>query len=293
MKRIWVCAIALLVCGLIEAQPEAKFHSEKAKVGELIELSLSLTHDGSRQWIFPDSTSNFAPFEWVSKKVFPTQELGPAQYRDSAVYTLRTFEIDTVLTLKTAVVGIEADSLFCVSNPITIVSSDLPPPKDSPLYINTLLLKLSFLLNYPLFVAVGLSLLVILGLVWALFGKKIRLYFKIRRLEKERIKFLYRFDSLLSESPSKVLARDLLALWKGYCAAICGLPLPNLTAKETALALKKMPWAVSDELLSEPLRQIDLAIYAGKISASFQDDFKKLRQIALDLHQIHLIQLKS
>ncbi len=292
MKWIWCCSVGLLIAGLLRAQPSARFIQSEAKVGEHISLVVSLEHDGSKQWIFPDSTWDFTPFEWVSKQIFPTSQLSDGRYLDSVVYVLRTFELDTVLALRTAVVDFPSDSIFFVSNSVSIVSGNFPAPKDSPVYINTLPFSLSYLINYKALFLFGLAFIALFSIVWVLFGKRIKLFFKLRRLEKERIKFLYRFDTLLSENPSKQLAQQVGGLWKHYCQSLSGLPLSSFTSRETAEALQQLPWSLSRQEVYEPLQEIDLAIYAGKISDSFKDKIKSLRSSALQVYEVRINQIK-
>ena len=62
-----------------------------------------------------------------------------------------------------------------------------------PLKSNSSYLNVRWLLNYPLLLLIAGALILILIVVWIVFGKKIRRYLLLRRLNKNHLAFMQRF----------------------------------------------------------------------------------------------------
>ena len=73
-------------------KPEIGTQEDSLKVGELITVSVSFLHPISMDVLFPDSTSSYGAFEFVSKDYINTQS-DSASSLDSVIYTLRTFSV--------------------------------------------------------------------------------------------------------------------------------------------------------------------------------------------------------
>ena len=242
-----------------------RFLVDSLKIGEQIPYSLSVHYPSSQTVVFPDSTFSFAPFEIGKKKYFQTQTRNQISH-DSAVYFLSTFEIDSLQSLSLPVFVIHRkDCTAIFAKPDTVYLKQLVgtipesvAAKDLPLKTNADYLTVKWLLNYPMLLLIGGILIVALIIIWIVFGKRIRRYFKLRRLSRNHSAFLSRFAEHLEKlerESSSALAESTLVLWKKYMEGLAGRPYTKLTTKEI-LQL------ASDENLGKALHQIDRVVYA-------------------------------
>ena len=72
---------------------EADFSKIVLIIGDKVRMFLAAEYPSKLNILFPDSTHNFAPFEFEKRIYFPTKTTGEKSY-DSVVYYLTTFEID-------------------------------------------------------------------------------------------------------------------------------------------------------------------------------------------------------
>jgi hypothetical protein len=143
-----------------------------------------------------------------------------------------------------------------------------------PLKSNTTYQNVKWLLNYPFLLLIGGVLLVIAILLWIIFGKRIRAFFRRRKLEKNHEAFLDKFTStvtkLSSEFSSKQAEKTTL-LWKNYMEKLSDTPYTKFTSKEIILKEK-------DDQLGNALQLIDRMIYGGNSYSS--ESFDTLRSFA-------------
>jgi hypothetical protein len=130
--------------------------------------------------------------------------------------------------------------------------------KDLPLKFNADYIKVRNILNYPLLLIISGASLVILIIVWLIFGQRIRKYYRLKRLEKKHQAFLQRFmgyvQSLKNES-SPAQAETAVVDWKKYMEGLLGRPFTKLTTKEIL-------GTMTDHTLGDALHQVDRMIYA-------------------------------
>jgi hypothetical protein len=101
--------------------------------------------------------------------------------------------------------------------------------------------------------------MVVIIVVWILFGKKIRRYFALRRLHKNYAGFLVKFDQAvdkLSTNFSPSAAEETLVIWKKYLESLMARPYTKFTSKE----IREME---QNETLGAALASIDRMIYAN------------------------------
>src|SRR5690606_12848336 len=148
--------------------PHGQFLSDTVKIGQPVKYSLSVYHLSETQVLFPDTLFNFAPFELVVKEYFPTVSLHGRSF-DSAVYTLRTFQLPLIQTLALPVFTVterdsaaffpEADSVFVKQYlPETPVSLDLREQTD--------LAPVKQKFNYPYLIVYSLLFLIIVTVLY-------------------------------------------------------------------------------------------------------------------------------
>lgn len=257
------------------------FNTDTVKLGQPIQYHLTARYDRTKQVLFPDSTFSFAPFEYQKKIFFTTQTVNNTSY-DSVIYTLSTFEIDSLQWLALPVFQPQQkDCVIFYSQADTVFFKHLVSAMPDSLAINELPLKtntaynpVSWLLNYPILLIVGGSLILILLLVWIFFGKKIKRYFTVKRLSQSHVAFLNRFETSvekLKSSFSPELAETAMAIWKKYMEELSSKPYTKYTSREI-LEMEKND-------LGGPLHSVDRMIY-GRITPDSFDPFHALKEFS-------------
>lgn len=254
------------------------FESDSISIGKAIPYSLTARYPSKKQVFFPDSAYSFSPFEISKKKFFTTKTTNGVSY-DSVVYFLTTFEIDSIqrLTLPIFVLQ-EKDCVKVLATPDSVSFSfrvesmpDSVSVEKLPLKTNTAYQRVSWILNYPILAIALAVLILILVIVWILFGKRIRKYFVLRRLNKDYQEFISRFTPSLDKLAAGFTSRraeDILIIWKNYMEDLERSPYTKFTSREIVRL-------VNDEQLEDSLRMIDRGIYGGFLSSV--DSFRFLQ----------------
>jgi len=248
-----------------EIEVRGQFHTDSIKIGQPFPYSVTATYPKNKTVVFPDSTFSFNPFEIDHKKYFATKTTGDRSY-DSVVYFLTSFEIDTVqrISLPVFVVNqMDCTAVFTMTDSVFLqqMVKEIPDSvsvEQLPLKINTAYQTVSWLLNYPLLLIIGGVLIVLVIVTWLVFGKRIKQYFLLKRLNKSYLKFKLDFDSAIHEleqSYSTEQAETTLAMWKRYMEQLLSRPYTKYTTKEIFLMVK-------NEKLAGALKQIDRTIYS-------------------------------
>jgi hypothetical protein len=257
------------------------FFADSLTVGEETGYYLSATYPSNLNIIFPDSAADFTPFEFERKKYFPTQSTGGKSY-DSVIYYLSSFEIDPVLTLSLPVYQLNAqDCTMYESNMDTIrlqeLVKNLPDSltaQNLPLKVNTIYEDVPYLFNYPIFLIVVGAAVIILLVVWFVFGKRIRKHFKLKKMLKSHQKFLESYTGFvqnIQNAFSAVTTESALFYWKKYMEQLESQPYTKLTTRETTQL-------ENDEMLGKNLHAIDGAIYGHNTSVI--DSLEHLKKFA-------------
>ncbi|MEX2233853.1 MAG: hypothetical protein WD824_16935 [Cyclobacteriaceae bacterium] len=240
------------------------FLSDSLKIGEQTAFYLAARYPSNVTILFPDSTHFFAPFEYESKEYFFTETTDGVS-ADSTIYYLTTFEVDRVQYLNLPVYVVhnrdctimqtESDSVlitqFVAQVPDTVSTDKLP------LRMNTAYQKVFYDLNFWMIVIIISALLTLIVLVWVLFGKRIKRYFKARKMLKNHAYFLHTFNSFLSQLQTTFTTpttESALVAWKKYMEQLESRPYTKLTTRETLRLIK-------EPALTEHLSRIDKAIY--------------------------------
>lgn len=250
-----------------DVQIDGHFLADSVKIGEVIPFTLSARYPAREVLLFPDSTYDFSPFEIERKQFFPTVTREGMSF-DSVVYFLSTYEIDPVQRLRLPVFVMEGkDSTVLYSESDSLILQQLVQQVPDSVSAQQLALKTNtgyqnvrWLFNYPiLLVVIGIFIVLIL-IIWIFFGKKIQLYFALRKLNRHHAQFLSRFNEYLSRLQGEVntmTAEAALTLWKGYMEQLLQQPYTKSTSKEILRT-------VTDPQLEKSLSSIDRMIYGGK-----------------------------
>lgn len=267
-EQIKVLFIFLLLSSLSlrgqDVEVQGQFQVDSIKIGISFPYSLTATYPRNLSVVFPDSTFSFDPFE-IDRKVYYPTETKNGLSKDSVVYHLISFEVDSVQKFSLPVFILHAndctailaneDSVF-LEHQVKYIPDSLAA-KDLPLKTNTTYQKVIWLLNYPLLLIAAGVLIVGLIATWIIFGKRIRQYFILRKLNKHHSKFMHEYEVAVDELQSHysiAQAEATLALWKKYMEQLLATPFTKYTTKEIFQRVK-------DEPLAGALRKIDWDIY--------------------------------
>ncbi len=254
------------------------FIQDDMKLGSPIQYYLKATYPKELEVLFPDKNHVFDPFEIEKKDFFPSL-YDSIMVRDSAIYTLTSFEIDKYQKL--------ALPIYLISKGD---SSQILPPLDSIMFIElvaqvsdttSLKTNLDFLgvplaLNTTyLYIAIGIGAsLVIVSIL--IFGLKISASLKIRKIKKNFLSFINEYDLLVNNANNQ---QDRLALekalihWKKYLEKLDKRPYTKLTTKQV-IAIK------GDTALENALQSIDQIIYGKSWSNDTMTQLDVIRDFA-------------
>jgi hypothetical protein len=289
LKGYWVCINAIVFSLLVQLNVQAQdvkvtagFVKDSVRLGEPVGYYLTASYPQALNVLFPDSTYNFAPFEFNRKLFSPTTTSNGISY-DSVVYYLSTFEIDSIQYLNLPIFidnARDCTSFTAIRDSISLIEAIKNPPdsveaQKLPLKTSTLYEKVFTQFNYIIVLIAGSILLVGAVVGWAFFGKKIIQYFKVRELKKKYNKFAAEFTAQLNqltEAFSPELAEQTVLTWKKYMEGLSKIPYTKYTTPE----IKK---AFADHTVGVSLASIDRMTYGGIRPESF-DSFQQLKSEA-------------
>ena len=289
---VFLFALLNIVCLAQSVTPYARFLDDSTTIGEKIRFSLSVEYPSYFDVVFPDSTTDFSPFEYLSKEYFPTR-LDSATAFDSVVYMLSTFEIDTFQSLQLPIYLVDGnDSVEIKSNPDSVVFMGVVKviPDSLELRSNTTYLPVDYTFNYP-YLIIGVAIFGALATILVLvFGKTVRTRFRLYKLKKDFENFSTKFDQGISKirknQTSKSLIEEILVLWKTYMEKLEDKPFTKYTSKEIKIA------GYSEEL-QHVLQSIDRSIYGSFDNQEMHKNFESLEDFTIERYQSKLEELKN
>jgi hypothetical protein len=245
------------------------FLADSLGIGEEGGYYLTARYPSKLNILFPDSTFNFAPFEYGRKVYFQTRTTNGQSY-DSAIYYLSTFEINKIQTLSLPVFQFNDLDTLSYASPrdsirlIELVKNlpDTLAVQNLPLKTDTAYQLVPILFNYPILLIVMGALLILALIGWVVFGKRIRKHYRIKRMEKSYQKFAGAFTQQtdqIRQSFSAGRTEHALVEWKRYMELLEARPYTKLTTRETM----RME---NNENLGANLHTIDRAIYGHDTS---------------------------
>jgi len=265
--------IVLIMLGVREShaqnvQVRSGFLSDSIKIGEETGFYLSARYASELTVLFPDSTYRFAPFEYLRKTYFPTKTNDSISV-DSAVFYFTTFEIDRrqQLSLPVFVVQPRDCTIYTSIADTLLITQLVAKVPDSvsvaalPLKMDTAYRTVFFQFNFWILLIAVAVLLILAVVVWVLYGKKIKQYFKARSLRRQHQRFVNAYASILQQLQQQFTTPETeqaLATWKRYMEQLEAKPFSKLTTKETAFLLQ-------DDQLRDNLRSIDQSIYGNRM----------------------------
>jgi hypothetical protein len=262
-------------------QVRSRFLADTLKIGEKVPFAVTARYPRKINILYPDSSYSFNPYELEGRQYFPTVTKDSISY-DSAVYYLTSYEIDSIQVFRMPVYvlhGSDCTAVFGTADSIILKQfvnhvPDSVSAEQLPLKTDTRYLNVMWLFNYPLAIYVIAALSIIGVIVWIVFGKRIRRYFILKRLNKAHIDFLNRFadaQQQLQGNYSSMKAETALVIWKRYMESLEEKPYTKYSSKEILNLL-------NEKNLADALRSIDRMVYGG--IASNPELFNELREVS-------------
>jgi hypothetical protein len=245
----------------ILAQPSITFSKDSIKIGEEVKLTMVFRHSPTQEVFFPDSTYNFAPFEYVSRLNFPTRTVDTIS-TDCTIYTLQTFELDPKqwITLQATILS-GKDSIEIPSNEAFIwlqeVITEMPDSLD--LKANTEFLEVKKQFNYPYFI-IATSILAFLSFgILLVYGKTIWKKIVVYRWHKKHRKAMIEYENLTSDYQKNITAKQIESLVNCFKMHLEWITDKKITAYSTRDFERQFP---SLEVLEE-LKKADAFVFGG------------------------------
>jgi hypothetical protein len=272
-------------------RPEGHFLADTQEVGRPVRYVLSWQHSSLQDGIFPDTARDFAPFLVRNMAVFATNTQNGIS-RDSAVYTLVSFETSPTQTLRVPVqlVGpTDCTQLWSGTDTIWLRSQlQTARPDTLALATETTVKPLRQQLNYPVLAVVLLAITLVFTVLYALFGRLVMQRLQRYRFAQRHKTFRRNYDRLtggIRAETAAETAKQALIIWCDYLQYLVNEPFNALTTREIVAQLQKTGVvAVDDEELAEALRETDRIIYGGAFSNQSTVSLRFLRGIAVALY---------
>ncbi|HHP7241076.1 MAG TPA: hypothetical protein ACFCUD_05365 [Cyclobacteriaceae bacterium] len=283
---IWLFTILSCCYQLLAQEVKVKggFIEDSLKIGKPVHFYLTAWYPLSMELVFPDSTHRFRPFEYFDKEFAPTKSDGYIAY-DSVVYELLSFEVDPVQEYSLPVFILRnGDSSEIYSNKDSIhfeslagLVTDTTALKSNVNYYN---IALDF--NYLYWgggIIIGIVLLTILYMV---FGKRIRKKIRLMKLKKDYKKFSFILENHINDlkiDPSPKRTEVAISDWRKYLEKLEKYPYTKLTTKEIL-----MNNGFSDDI-KHALKTIDRSIYGGYAEHEIHRNFEAIEDFTFNRYQ--------
>ena len=169
------------------------------------------------------------------------------------------------------------------------LSLDTIPAENLPLKRNVAYQPVALLFTYPI-VSIALAAFIILTATgWFIFGKRIKRYFQLRRLQRAHNAFASEFTAQVEQVKaafSPQTAEAALTIWKKYMELLEARPYTKLTTRE----IQRMN---PDEDLVSSLKIIDGAIYGYAQPETLSQSLQQLKGVADKHFEISLSKISN
>ncbi|MEQ8338391.1 MAG: hypothetical protein RIA62_13635 [Cyclobacteriaceae bacterium] len=270
---IWIVLLPWMVTSQ-EIRVHGGFVQDSIGIGEPVQYWLSASYPKQLQLVFPDSNYNFRFFELVDKK-FTTTRVRESGYFDSAVYTLRSFEIDSVQYLNLPAIFInqrDSNLIYAPMDSIYTIHMVAAVSDTVQLIENTAFREVAGNVNYPLIWILVIVLIIIGVTVFLVFGKRIKKYFILKRLSREYRTFSDNLTAAIrkmKDHKDQKEAEHALITWKVFMEKLEKKPYTSLTSKEI------LGFTETREL-KDVLKNIDRSIYGGMVTDDLYKEFQSI-----------------
>jgi len=272
------CLLLTLCCSGQDLQPEGRFLTDSAKIGLPVQYALSLRHAPEVQIVFPDSGYQFAPFEWVGKRYFPTRTDAQGSV-DSVVYTLTTFSIAPMQQLRLPVFVVQqrdCTAVYAGTDSILVQELISQSPRFLSPRANTHYVPVRQTLDYRLILLLVVISALILGILYALFGRHIRRLYRLYRLWREYRTFVSHYEKLrrqVRQQKQPAAVETTVTLWKRYMEQLHEKPYSSYTTRE-------ITEIIPNPKLSDSLQIADRAVYGNSMPDEIYGALRTLQTAA-------------
>lgn len=304
------CLLLCLWAALSYAQslpqplPEGRFLTDSIEIGRPFRYAVTYHHSPAVDVLFPDTARHFAPFRVQRVDVFATKTVDTGQKavsRDSAVYTLVSFETDSMQFLRVPVQLLNPTDCTALMTPVDTVflrsklavfnvfRQNLSGPHSLTLATETKLAPLQQQLNYPVLMIGILATAALIGLFYGLFGRTIRRQWRLFQLNRRHIRFLRDYNRLsrgINAETATEMANQAVVMWKTYLEQLDNQPYASLTTPELAERM-------NNDRVTSALREADQMIYGGVFSAQSQSALRDLSTVATQIYHRQRIRLQG
>ncbi len=257
---------------------------KEVEIGQPVQLAVWIKHDPNLEILFPDSAHRqvFNPFDWLDKAYFPTRTQNGIS-TDSIVYTLATFELDSLQSLEIPIFILKGKDTTIVRTPkmdlvIKQLTQNLTISDSTKTISNTEYWAVDQNINY-LYLGIGSLVLVLLGIIFYIaFGERIRRTYRLRRLRLQFLRFINDYEKLSQNTNETKVFEHALHVWKNYLENLQKIPFTSYTSKEIALL-------INNEELNQSLKSIDLAIYGNIMDDHTRTAWQQLKAFAVEAYE--------
>ncbi|UFH54967.1 hypothetical protein [Spirosoma sp. KNUC1025] len=298
LRTCWLLNLCCFLAVSGWAQPPARsnvsahFLTDSIEIGRPFQYALTYRHPSQTDALFPDTATHFRPYRVQRVDVYATQTTGSgsaAVSRDSAVYTLLSFETDSIQLLRVPIrilndvdctaLWTPTDTVFLHSK-LTSAQLRSTNPQAFTLATTTSLIPLQQQFNYAMLIKGLLAISFVTASVYGLFGRTIRRQWRLYRLNRRHLQFLRNYNQLsqsLTSLTASETANQAIVMWKMYLERLDRQPYISLTTPELAER-------ISDKRVTDALREADRMIYGGTFSAQSQPALWILRDVATQVY---------
>jgi hypothetical protein len=270
--------LSLTAEAIVGQNLQSFFNKDSVKIGEPVELTLYYEHASYAAVLLPDSAFNYYPFEYISRKYYPTRTREGLS-ADCTVYILRTFEPIEQLSLALPVrIFTETDTLILKHSPAQVQLKPMLTgnPDLDQLRIQVLFNPVPKQINYPMILLVTFASLFTIFILNAFFGKPIRRRFRIFTAIFAHRQFVKSFETLEKTYLSKkevTTLEKILGHWKDYLTILEEKPVSSYTSTEIIAMYGK-------EDLKNSLQILDRAIFGRILSEEEDKALKTLKSFS-------------
>ena len=265
---------------------KGQFLEDSAKIGQPIHYSLQVVHDKNQELFFPGIQRQYGVFEPVKKEYFKTKSTADGNL-DSAVYTCRFCDIADYQSLSLPIYLLQgSDCTQVFPKPDTIFLQRLVPHPEKinmeQVFQQVAIPTLSPKTDLKNVFIYGISIFILSGLIYWVFGKQFIRWYQLYRLWRKNLDFRRSYQrlsrSISSEPKGLQNLEKAISVWKSYLENLIHVPFSTYTTKEMVDNLR-------DKRLVKALQAIDSAIYGGNFSEKTMDSVKFLTEIAHGVYQ--------
>ena len=252
------------------------FLEKDIKIGDSIKLVSIINYPKEIELIQPDSSFQFFPFSFVKKENFESQ-LNERIISDSSLYILRSFEIDSIQSIRlNSFILNGKDCLEISSNYDTVYFKSLVNNTDQKVKKNMSFNEILLIINTYKLLLYSIVFICLILAVYLLFRKKIIAYFRKRKVLKSYALFNKDFEKIKKQfktNADKNNLEKIILIWKRYIEKLTSIPYSSMTIKEIIDFF-------DNENLIKSLKYIDEMIYSDKLIEMDKFSFKYLLDYA-------------